>query len=100
VSFRLELRAQVDLDIASAAASYESRQPGLGTDFVRAIRDCIEEILRDPLLPRIRDRARQIRWVLPPRFPYRIVFRVVQETVIVYAIMHAVRHDRHWKRRV
>ena len=100
MNFQLELRPQVEADIADAAGWYDSRQRGLGTDFARAIRDSIEEILRDPFRPRIRDRARQIRWVLPRRFPYRIVFRAVQGTVIIYAVLHSARRDRHWRRRI
>ena len=49
MNFQLELRPQVEVDIAEAADWYDSRQPGLGTDFARAIRDAIEEILRNPL---------------------------------------------------
>ena len=100
MSYRLELRPQVSADIASAAAWYNAREPGLGVGFAHAVRDRMEELLREPLLPRIRDRARNIRWVFPARFPYRIIYRVSGTVVLVIAVIHTARHDRHWQRRV
>ena len=100
MSFRLEVRPQVGVDVASAADWYEVRQPGLGAEWVRAVRDSIEEIRRDPRLPRVRDQGRQIRWILLPRFPYRVVYRVMENVVIVYAVIHTARHDRQWQRRL
>ncbi len=99
MSYQLAVRPQVTVDLAKAAAWYDDRESGLGDDFFRAIRDGIETILLDPLLPSIRDRARQIRWVFPRRFPYRIVDRVSGETIVVLAVLHAARHDREWKSR-
>jgi hypothetical protein len=55
---------------------------------------------RNPLLYRVRHRRKQVRWAYPRRFPYRIIFRVIGDTVVVYAVIHAARHDRRWKERV
>ncbi|HEY3896971.1 MAG TPA: hypothetical protein VGM54_00055 [Chthoniobacter sp.] len=48
MSFRLEVRSQVGVDIADAAGWYESREAGLGVEFARAVRDSIEVVRRDP----------------------------------------------------
>jgi plasmid stabilization system protein ParE len=41
-------------------------------------------------------------WKYPDRFPYRVIYEVVEagQTVIVAAVLHAARHDRHWQSRV
>ena len=41
-------------------------------------------------------------WRYPERFPYRVIYEVdeVGQTVKVAAVLHAARHDRHWKKRV
>lgn len=100
MSFRVELRPQVSADVFAAAAWYEERESGLGTAFAFAVQRRLDELPQNPLLPRIRDRVRGVRWVFPDRFPYRIIYRVTGQTVLVIAIIHAARHDRHWKKRV
>jgi toxin ParE1/3/4 len=99
VSFRLELRPEILEDVSAAAAHYDEREPGLGARFILAVEQRLDDLLQDPLLPRIRDRARNMRWVYPRRFPHRIVYRVSGKTVLVIAVIHAARHDRHWKER-
>ena len=45
---------------------------------------------------------RVIRWRYPDRFPYRVIYEVDEEQkiVVIAAVLHAARHDRHWKRRI
>jgi toxin ParE1/3/4 len=100
VSYRLVVRPQVWDDIAAGTEWYEARQPGLGGEFARAVKDRIEEVLKTPLLPRIRDATRSVRWVFPARFPYRIIYRVAGDVILIIAVIHSARHDRHWKRRL
>jgi toxin ParE1/3/4 len=100
VSYRLLVRPEVNTDLLEAEAWYESRQPGLGREFLQAVRTKLIPLARNPLLYRLRHRRSGVRWTYPCRFPHRIVFRVVADTVIVYAVIHAARHDREWKKRV
>jgi toxin ParE1/3/4 len=100
VSYRLELRPQVSEDVGLAVAWYDARQAGLGARFALAVRDRIDELLPNPLSPRIRDHARGIRWVFPAPFPYRIIYRVSGEVVLVVAVIHAARRDREWEKRI
>ena len=99
MGFRLEFRPQVAADVRRAAAWYNNKEPGLGARFRLAVERRIEELLKDPLLPRIRDQRRDVRWVFPEPFPYRIVYRVSGQTVLIIAVLHAARHERRWKRR-
>jgi plasmid stabilization system protein ParE len=43
---------------------------------------------------------KNIRWQYPERFPYRVIYEVLEDTVVIAAVLHAARHDRHWQKRV
>ena len=100
MSYRLVVRPEVDADLLEAEAWYEEKQPRLGHEFLRAARETMARLPQNPLLYRIRHRTKQVRWTYPRRFPYRIVFRVIRDTVVIYAVIHAARHDREWQRRI
>ena len=87
-------------DIESAGKWYEERQPGLGADFSLTIRQAINTLPTNPLIYCLRERRRQVRWFFPPRFPYRIVYRVNSKVITIVAVIHAARHDRHWRERL
>jgi toxin ParE1/3/4 len=100
MSYRLEVRPQVWNDIATAAEWYDARQAGLGAQFVRKVRDRIEDEQKQPLLARIRDVRRSVRWVFARRFPYGIIYRVERDVVLIIAVIHAAQQERRWKERV
>lgn len=100
MNYRLMIRPEADADLRHAQAWYEEQQPGLGTQFIRAVRAALIELARNPLGYRVRSHRRQVRWLYPRRFPYRIVYRVTGATIIVYAIIHASRRDKNWKNRI
>ena len=100
MKYRLLVRPEVDADLLEAEAWYEDQAAGLGRDFLRAVYEAMECLPLNPLLFRVRYRRKMIRWAYPSRFPYRIVFGVMGDEVVIYAVIHAGRHDRHWKRRV
>jgi plasmid stabilization system protein ParE len=60
----------------------------------------IDTLSANPLSYRLRDRRRNVRWLLSPRFPYRIVYRIQDEVITVFAVIHQARHERQWKRRL
>jgi plasmid stabilization system protein ParE len=99
VSWRLDIRPAALADIEGEAAWYEQRQQGLGRAFAKTIRRAIARLPDNPLIYGIRSRRLRIRWFIPPRFPYRIVYRVDGDLVTVLAVIHGARHDREWRKR-
>jgi plasmid stabilization system protein ParE len=101
MSWRVDFRPEVEQDVAEAAAWYEARQPGLGSDFIEEVIRVWHALAENPLLNCRRHPAKNIRWRYPDRFPYRIIYEVAEggQTVVVVAVLHAARHDRHWQER-
>ena len=100
MSYQLDILPDALADIETTGVWYEEQQPGLGADFSRTIRRAINTLPDNPLIYRIRERRRNARWFLPPRFPYRIVCQVKGDLITVVGVIHAARHDREWKRRL
>jgi toxin ParE1/3/4 len=100
VTLRLVVRPEVDTDLHEAEAWYNQQEPGLGQKFLSAVLETIDRVFQNLFLYRVRQSRRQVRWAYTRRFPYRVVFKVKDDTVVVYAVLHGARHDRHWKERV
>jgi len=73
MSFQVLLRPEAEADIGDAATWYEEQTTGLGREFVESIFYAVDALSAIPLLTSRRHRRRNIRWVYPDRFPYRII---------------------------
>jgi plasmid stabilization system protein ParE len=102
MSWRLVVRPDAQVDIAEAAQWYEARQEGLGSEFREAVIQVLDALADNPFLNCRQHPRRNIRWRYPDRFPYRVIYEVIEaeKLVVVAAVLHAARHDRHWKKRV
>jgi plasmid stabilization system protein ParE len=102
MSWRVEFAPAVEQDVAEAADWYESRQPGLGAQFIEETIRVWDALAENPLLNCRRHPTKNIRWRYPERFPYRVIYEVSEtaQTVKVAAVLHAARDDRHWQNRV
>ncbi len=100
MTFAIAVLADAVSDIIAAGAWYEQRREGLGLDFVSEVNRGIDLLAEQALFHRIRYRRKNVRWAFPRRFPYRICYYVEAQTVHVFAVVHAARHDREWKRRL
>ena len=102
MSWRVVVRPEVRADLDEAAAWYERQRAGLGSEFVAEVARVLPSLAENPFLNSRRHRAKHIRWRYPERFPYRVIYEVLEhdESVIVAAVLHAARHDRHWRARV
>jgi hypothetical protein len=78
MNYRLIIRPEAELDLEDAFIWYESKENGLGSEFLRSIDNCISTIGRNPLTYRL---IYQQAWrVLVRRFPYSffILLRKIQ----------------------
>jgi toxin ParE1/3/4 len=100
MSRRLVVRAEAEADIADAALWYEARALGLGLEFVEEVGIAVRRATETPLMFTLLRFRPEVRRVLTRRFPYRIFFVVRDDAVVVFAVMHAARHDRSWRARV
>jgi toxin ParE1/3/4 len=102
MSWRVVVRPRVEEDLAEAAAWYDARREGLGVEFREEVISVFDALADNPFLNSRRHPRKNIRWRYPDRFPYRVIYEVIEEekTVIIAAVLHAARHNRHWRRRV
>src|ERR1017187_3924254 len=96
---RLVVRDEAEADIQEAALWYEEQRADLGLEFVAEVRAAIQRAVAWPLAHHLMLRRHQVRRILTKRFPYRIFYIVRDDAVIVFAVVHAARHNREWKRR-
>lgn len=91
-------------DIATAVAWYEDQRSGLGIRFLDALNYLLESIENTPeSFPpdETGPRQRNLRFGLPRRFPYKVVFEQLPNgRTIVLAVAHTSRHPDGWKSRL
>jgi toxin ParE1/3/4 len=100
MSRRLIVRAEAEADITDAVVWYEEREAGLGLQLTTEIRSAILRAIENPFLHLLLRQRPEVRRILARRFPYRIFFIVRDDAIVVFAVIHAARHDRAWKRRL
>ena len=100
MSRRLIVRPEAEADITEAALWYDEREAGLGLELTLEVRAAIRCAIENPLLYLLLRRRPEVRRNLARRFPYRIFFIVREDAVVVFAVIHAARHDRHWQERL
>lgn len=100
MSRRLIIRPEAETDITEAALWYDEREAGLGLELTLEVGAAILRAVSNPLIfLRLRGRP-EVRRILTRRFPYRVFFIVRADAIVVFAVLHAARHERHWQRRV
>jgi len=101
MSWQVLARPEVEGDIDEASDWYDSRQEGLGTEFREEVIQVFDSLVHNPLLNSRHHPRKNIRWRYPERFPYRVIYEVdkKRKIVVIAAVLHAARHDQHWKRR-
>jgi plasmid stabilization system protein ParE len=94
---RFILRPRAEHDIQSAFEWYESQRPGLGDEFLVALRQRLEAVRSFPESNPIL--YRDIRRAVLSRFPYLIFYVVRPTQVAVLAVLHHARNPATWPRK-
>jgi plasmid stabilization system protein ParE len=100
MSLRLIIRPEAEEDILNAAFWYESREEGAGLDLAAEIHAALKRTLANPLASLLLREHPHVRRVLVRRFPYRIFHIVRPDAIVVFAVIHAARDERHWLERL
>ncbi len=98
----LRIHAAAAEEAAEAAAWYEKKRPGLGTDFEHAI-DAALDLLEQDIVPLISAPGvagtRGVKRLLLRRFPYAVVVRDRGSQIVVIAFAHHARRPGYWRDR-
>jgi len=94
------VRPEAENDLLEGALWYESLETGLGKDFVGEARLAIGRASENPLLYPCLRTSPDVRRVLTSRFKYRIFYILQTDTIVIFAVLHAARHDGRWLRRI
>ena len=81
-----------------AALYYDERSPGRGIQFMDAIDEAVQAILRAPILCAVVDF--DVRRKSLKRYPYGIYYRIVNDSVYIVAVHHHSRDRDSWKQRL
>ena len=96
--WRLVVRPQVEEDLVEASLWYDTKQIGLGDQFLAEYVAAIYRILENPGLFSIA--VNGLRPCLIKRFSYIIHFVVEDDQIIVIAVMNAARDDSSFMHRL
>ena len=98
--YRVIVRIEAEVDITDAAVWYHNQQSGLGHEFLAEVDHAIAAAAENPFrFPCLR-RKPEVRRVLMNRFPYRLFFIRREDSLVVFRVLHAARHDREWRSNV
>jgi toxin ParE1/3/4 len=100
MTLKLIVRSEAEEDILGAVLWYEEREAGLGLEVTAEIRASIARAVDNPLAYLRLRKKPEVRRVLVRRFPYRVFYIVRYDAVVVFAVLHAARHERHWRKRL
>ncbi len=96
----LIVRPEAESDITDAAVWYESRGVGLGLEVAAEIGAAIKWAAERSRAHVLLRKHPEVHRVLARRFPYRIFYIVRPDAIVIFAALHAARHDRKWQQRI
>ena len=95
---RVIYRPEAEDDVVESYAWYESREPGLGEDFLRCVEACVLGIQRHPhLYPVAVD---DFRRALVRRFPFEIFYEATEDCLTIYSVFHCSQDPEKWRSRL
>jgi toxin ParE1/3/4 len=97
VTWKIVIGPEAEAEITQSQDWYDQRSPGLGADFVAAIRSVLAAIAANPF-------QYQIVWdhyrrAVLHRFPHLVIYVVSDDVVRVIACVHGQRAPEIWQQR-
>jgi plasmid stabilization system protein ParE len=89
---------QAQVDVVESYNWYETREPGLGEEFLRCLEACVERIVRRPFMYPIA--VDTFRRALLRRFPYEVFYEPEGDILTIYAVIHCSQNPRKWRERL
>lgn len=84
-------------EMRAAAAYYETRERGLGDQFLEEVEEGLQRIQQFPRLwPTYEGEYRRC---LLKRFPFGLIYRTAPEQIFIVAVAHLHRRPGYWKSR-
>jgi toxin ParE1/3/4 len=96
--YPLLITSDAEADIEDAVAWYQSLNPGLDTEFTRALEACFWSMRRNPDLYPVAQK--NVRRALLRKFPYAVFYFVFDETIVILACFHMRRDPQDWQSRI
>ena len=90
---------EVEADLVEAALFYESREAGLGSDFLNLFDAAVAVIAEAPERWAVVDEEERIRRYHMRRFPFSVEYRIVPQGVQILTVKHGRRHPNHGRER-
>ena len=95
---RIIYTPEAENDVAEAYGWYESREPGLGEEFLRCIGACVLGIQRHPHLYPVE--VDEFRRALVRRFPFEIFYEPAEDSITIYSVFHCSQDPQKWRARL
>jgi plasmid stabilization system protein ParE len=92
----IEVHEHADEELKAAAIFYETREAGLGDNFLSRVTEAFESIIAQPSAGTII--TGEIRRRLLRQFPYS-VYRIETDRIVIIAVAHWSRRPGYWKER-
>jgi hypothetical protein len=95
---RIKLSPEAAEEMIQAANWYDSREPGLGDQFLNACDAAFQLIKSDPA--RHLHVGRGFHRYLLPRFPFAVFYEFQSDLLIIAAVFHGSRNPSVWQKRL
>jgi plasmid stabilization system protein ParE len=98
--FQVVIEAEAEREFAEAVDYYDEREPGLGQQFARDVRDVFKSVGENP--ERFRRYGRLTRKVKVLDWPYAVYFNINLQTseLVIVTIWHGARDPAELRRRL
>ena len=92
--YEIVIHEGAEEDLNAAAQFYESREPGLGQQFLEELSQAFQRLIKKPYSYSIL--FDDYRRCLMNRFPYGVVYRIAERQLLIFAVAHVRRRPGFW----